>query len=104
MCNDFADFPASYHQIIEIMRVQALKDLFDFLFNPRVFQEVAIGIGGYGKAVGDPDPFALEFPVHFSERGVLPAHQRNICYADFAEPEDELLFTISRHWLSPLIT
>ncbi len=101
MLHDISDLSSPSHQVIDVPGLQVLEHLFDFILNPCIFEEVPIGIGGNGKAIGNADPFIMEFSIHLSKGGALSADHGNIIYADFIKPEDKVLAPI-RHRHSPL--
>ena len=70
------------------MRIKIAKNLFDFLVEARFAQNIAIGFGGDRKAVGHFYAFALQFPAHLAQRGILAADERNVIDANFVEPSD----------------
>ena len=73
MCDDFPDFSTLCHEVVDVMSIQTFQDFLDLLFDPGIFQKVAVGIGSNGKTVGYFYPFAPKFLVHLSKRSVFPA-------------------------------
>jgi hypothetical protein len=83
------------------MGIQVFEDFFDLIFNARVLEEVAVGIGGNGKPIGNIDALLVEFLIHLPQRGVLPAHHGNVLYADLIEPKNEPFALVRSHEPSP---
>ncbi len=62
--DDVPDLSPFSHQVAEVVRIQVFEDFFDFIFNARVLQVVAVGIGGDGEAIGNTDALLMELLIH----------------------------------------
>ena len=75
-------------EVLEIMRIKVAQNLFDFLVETRIAQNIAIGFGGDGKPIGHFDAFARELPAHLAQRSILAADERDVIDADLVKPKD----------------
>ena len=73
-------------QVLDIARIQVSKDIPYLGVHAGLSKEVAISLGGDCEPVGDLHTRGCQFAIHLSERGVLPANQRDIVDADFIKP------------------
>ena len=74
-------------EVLDIARIEIAKDIFVFA-RPR---PSLAGSSDRPRAVianplGTFTPVGCQFAIHLSERGVLPANQRDIVNADFLKP------------------
>ena len=67
------------------MRIKITKNLFDFLVEPGLPQEVAVGFGRDGKAVRHFNAFGGQFAVHLAKRGIFSADERDIVDPNFVQ-------------------
>ncbi len=61
---------------------------FDALHQAIVGQVMAISLGSDGEAVGNIHPGAVEGLVHFTQGGILAAHQGDVVNVDFGKGLD----------------
>ena len=73
-------------EVLDIARIQISKDISYLGIHAGLSKEVAISLGGDCEPVGDLHTRGCQFAIHLSERGVLPANQRDIVDADFIKP------------------
>ena len=86
VADDVAGLFAALLQVSEIVGVEAGQRLFDGLFDTGGLEQVAIGIGGDGKAMGYRNSLGGEITVHLAQGGVFAANQGHVVDADIVEP------------------
>jgi len=86
-------------EIFDVVGVQVRKNRFDLIDDPRGFEQIAVGVGGYRISVGNADPLGDQFPAHFSQGGVFPSHLRDIGELQFIEPDCQ---SVVAHGIPPV--
>src|SRR4030043_76435 len=80
--------PSAICQIGHVVRIDTIQSFVQGIPGIGLIENVTIGRGSDGKAIGHFDALRNEFPVHFPERGCLAPNQRNVIHPQVFKESD----------------
>ena len=95
--DDVAHLGAARLQVAQVVGVQVGQGVADGRLDPGLLEQVLVGVGGDGVAVGHLHALGGEFLVHFPKGGVLAADHRHVFDPNFVKPENKRFVVFGFH-------